>query len=100
MSKTGPDESIHGAGRTHVRYFMSATNRRLRWALVIMFLIFFAGLAIAPKDRQDWAMENALVFALCHVSVMACIDCGEECAIHGSNPCQECARACQLCAEE
>ncbi len=70
MTGTGPGENRHGADPNPVRDYMGATDRRLQWALLILFLAFFAFLAIAPKDRQDWAMENGLVFAL--MAIMAC----------------------------
>lgn len=40
---------------------MRASDRRYRLILVILFAAVWAALAIAPYDRHDWALENALV---------------------------------------
>ncbi|MNF30126.1 Inner membrane protein YjdF [compost metagenome] len=39
-------------------------DRRFQWVLAGLFLLLFVLLGIAPKDRHDWFMENALVFLL------------------------------------
>lgn len=38
------------------------TSARLPLALLIVFLAIWTGLAIAPSFRQDWLLENLLVF--------------------------------------
>lgn len=43
------------ADRSHRRYLL---------ALLILFLLVWGGLAIAPEDRHDWVLENLLVLAL------------------------------------
>jgi Predicted membrane protein len=45
---------------------MEAGERTRRWFLVLgaLFLVVWFALAIAPLDRKDWALENALVFVL------------------------------------
>ncbi|TSK07878.1 MAG: DUF2238 domain-containing protein [Geobacter sp.] len=45
---------------------MEAGERTRRWFLVLgaLFLLVWIALAIAPLDRKDWALENALVFVL------------------------------------
>ena len=40
---------------------MRPSDRRYRLILVILFAAVWAALAIAPYDRHDWALENALV---------------------------------------
>lgn len=42
---------------------MSASDRRYRLVLVLLFASLWTALAIAPVDRRDWALENALVGA-------------------------------------
>jgi putative membrane protein len=38
-------------------------HRRYLVVLGLLFVVLWAGLAIAPHDRADWALENALVAA-------------------------------------
>lgn len=38
-------------------------GNRFLHALVLIYLMLWVGLAIAPFDRSDWLMENLLVFA-------------------------------------
>jgi putative membrane protein len=45
------------------------TQSRYRLILSLLFLAVFAALAIAPYDRADWLLENALVFAFAAVLV-------------------------------
>lgn len=40
---------------------MRPSDRRYRLILVILFAAVWAALAVAPYDRHDWALENALV---------------------------------------
>ena len=40
---------------------MTPSDRRYRLVLVLLFAALWLGLAIAPHDRWDWALENALV---------------------------------------
>lgn len=47
-----------------------AKNRRWFLALGALFLVIWAALALAPLDRKDWALENALVFILVPVLVL------------------------------
>ena len=39
-------------------------QRRYVLGLAGLFLLVWAGLAIAPYDRHDWLLENMLVFGL------------------------------------
>ena len=41
----------------------AAAHRRYLLALGVMFAVIWTALAIAPKYRADWALENALVVA-------------------------------------
>ncbi|WP_298438757.1 DUF2238 domain-containing protein [Geobacter sp.] len=41
---------------------MDRRNRHYSLSLGILFLAVWAFLAVAPFDRRDWALENALVF--------------------------------------
>lgn len=45
---------------------MEAGERTRRWFLVLgaLFLLVWIALAIAPLDRKDWALENALVIVI------------------------------------
>jgi len=43
---------------------MTPSDRRYRLVLVLLFAALWIGLAIAPRDRWDWALENALVAVL------------------------------------
>ena len=45
------------------RFRMSAGYRRYCLVALGLFGLFWLGLAIAPRDRADWALENALVVA-------------------------------------
>ena len=38
-------------------------RRRFLLALAVLFGFEWAALAISPRDRQDWALENALRLA-------------------------------------
>lgn len=40
------------------------SHRRYLLTLTLLFLLVWAGLAIAPLDRHDWLLENMLVLAL------------------------------------
>lgn len=40
------------------------SHRRYLLTLFLLFLLVWAGLAIAPLDRHDWLLENLLVLAL------------------------------------
>lgn len=45
---------------------MRDTQRQRRRHLLVLALVFtliWGALAIAPHDREDWLLENALVFA-------------------------------------
>ncbi|WP_333904391.1 DUF2238 domain-containing protein [Achromobacter insolitus] len=42
---------------------MADARRRYLYALGVLFAIIWTALAIAPHDRADWALENALVLA-------------------------------------
>lgn len=42
---------------------MNHPHRRYLLVLAVIFGLLWAGLAIAPYDRHDWALENALVLA-------------------------------------
>jgi putative membrane protein len=46
--------------------------RRHALALGIAFLLIWTALAVAPQDRHDWAMENALVLALVVAMAAGC----------------------------
>ena len=46
---------------------MVPTQGRYRLILSLLFVALFAALAIAPYDRYDWLLENALVFAFAAV---------------------------------
>lgn len=45
---------------------MEAGEKNRRWFLVLgaLFLLVWTALAVAPLDRKDWALENALVFVI------------------------------------
>ena len=40
---------------------MSPSDRRYRLILTLLFAVIWAVLAVAPLDRHDWALENAMV---------------------------------------
>ncbi|APX74720.1 MULTISPECIES: DUF2238 domain-containing protein [Achromobacter] len=42
---------------------MADARRRYLYTLGVLFAIIWTALAIAPHDRADWALENALVLA-------------------------------------
>ena len=51
---------------------MDVGEKTRRWFLVLgaLFLLVWATLAIAPHDRKDWALENALVIFIVPVLVL------------------------------
>lgn len=51
---------------------MEVGEKTRRWFLVLgaLFLLVWAALAIAPHDRKDWALENALVIFIVPVLVL------------------------------
>ena len=40
---------------------MTIADRRYRLILVLLFAALWIGVSISPRDRHDWALENALV---------------------------------------
>ena len=52
---------------------MEVGEKTRRWFLVLgaLFLLVWAALAIAPLDRKDWALENALVIFIVPVLVLS-----------------------------
>lgn len=52
---------------------MEVGEKTRRWFLVLgaLFLLVWAALAIAPHDRKDWALENALVIFIVPVLVLS-----------------------------
>ena len=52
---------------------MEVGEKPRRWFLVLgaLFLLVWAALAIAPLDRKDWALENALVIFIVPVLVLS-----------------------------
>ena len=52
---------------------MEVGEKSRRWFLVLgaLFLLVWAALAIAPLDRKDWALENALVIFIVPVLVLS-----------------------------
>lgn len=52
---------------------MVVGEKTRRWFLVLgaLFLLVWAALAIAPHDRKDWALENALVIFIVPVLVLS-----------------------------
>lgn len=52
---------------------MGVGEKTQRWFLVLgaLFLLFWAALAIAPLDRKDWALENALVIFIVPMLVLS-----------------------------
>ncbi len=45
-------------------------NWRCFLVLGVLFLMFFAALGVAPLDRKDWALENALVILIVPVLIL------------------------------
>lgn len=52
---------------------MGVGEKTQRWFLVLgaLFLLIWAALAIAPLDRKDWALENALVIFIVPMLVLS-----------------------------
>ena len=52
---------------------MEVGEKTRRWFLVLgaLFMLVWAALAIAPLDRKDWALENALVILIVPVLVLS-----------------------------
>ncbi len=52
---------------------MEVGEKTRRWFLVLgaLFLLVWAALAVAPLDRKDWALENALVIIIVPVLVLS-----------------------------
>lgn len=52
---------------------MEVGEKTRRWFLVLgaLFLLVWGALAIAPLDRKDWALENALVIFIVPVLVLS-----------------------------
>jgi putative membrane protein len=52
---------------------MEVGEKTRRWFLVLgaLFLLVWVALAIAPLDRKDWALENALVIIIVPVLVLS-----------------------------
>ncbi|HET6374309.1 MAG TPA: DUF2238 domain-containing protein [Candidatus Polarisedimenticolia bacterium] len=53
---------------------MSWVHRRYLRKLAVAFLLIWVALAIHPRDRADWALENALVLGL--IGVLALVSRG------------------------
>jgi len=47
------------------------SHKQYRLLLLGVFVVLSAVLAIAPRDRYDWMLENALVFAFAAVAVLS-----------------------------
>jgi len=47
------------------------THKHYRLLLAGLFLLLWVGLAIAPRDRHDWMLENALVLAFALAAVLS-----------------------------
>ena len=47
------------------------SHKQYRLLLLSVFVLLSAVLAIAPRDRYDWMLENALVFAFAAVAVLS-----------------------------
>ena len=55
---------------------------------------------ICALAAREMARGSDFVARVCAICAEICQACGDECARHEMDHCQECAKACHRCAEE